>query len=357
MNSHNNVNKIATGMVLMVGLLMGFSPYMIAQSFSSKNSNSTHQDGKIIRYEDLQLVESIQDGYQSMQGDKSMQAEQNIGLSSEGEKDVFQPDAKFRTIQDDSEEWSWNNKIIRRYQKLTDTWTYYWAPVIYSQLEARWDEKSRAVLYLLDGNQITNQQAKTYVQPGSGLPVGSKISVGNPQFSLHIHSSPPMLKKEGKKRALKKGTQRLKDRYQQKYQPKFWTFTALGVTDDSLWVGVRSIPLRPESIQRFVLPNGSVAPRHFRESPAMPIQGGIVRINKDSGEYIRFTGKNGLPEKLVCSPLSDESRGLPHFLSSGGFPREVVNIKPLEDGRIRFTTRSNQQVFYDSEQGKWEDAQ
>ena len=82
-----------------------------------------------------------------------------------------------------------------------------------------------------------------------------------------------------------------------------------------------------------------------------------MKINKDSGEYIRFTAKNGLPGKLVCSPLSDESWGLPHFLPPGGFSQEVVDIKPLENGRIRFTTRSNQQVFYNAEQGKWEDAQ
>ena len=156
---------------------------------------------------------------------------------------------------------------------------------------------------------------------------------------------------------MKKDIQRLKDKYQQKYQPKFWAITALGVTDDSLWVAIRSIPLRPKSIQRFVLPNGSVAPQHYRESSGMPMQGGIVKIKKESGDYIRFSEKNGLPETLVCTPLSQESWGLPHFLPSGRFPQEVINIEPLENGRIRFTTRSNQQVFYNSEQGKWEDAQ
>lgn len=358
MISRNNFNRLLTISILVVSFLMVFCPSMIAHSFSLENINSTLQDNKTIQYDkglqvdkSIQVEESIQQGYRNLRGERS------VGVSSDGENGAFQPDAKFRTIQDDSDVWSWNSKIIRRYQKSTDTWTYYWAPVNYAQLEARWDKKSRAIFYFLDGNQITAQQAKAYVQPGSGLQVGSKIQVGNPQFSLNIESSPPMLRDGGKKRLLKKGTQRLKDRYQQKYQPKFWKFTALAVTDDSLWVAVRSIPLQPESIQRFVLPNGSVALRHFRESQAMPIQGGIVKIDKDSGDYIRFIEENGLPEKLVCSPLSDESWGLPHFLPPGRFPQEVVDIKPLEDARIRFTTRSNQMVFYNSEQGKWEDAQ
>jgi len=343
---------------VMCSLLVVFYPSMIVHSFSLDSSKLTLQEDQNIQDDkNLQVDESIHGEECVQQGYRNLRGEQSVGVSSEGENGVSQPDVKFRTIQDDSDVWYWNSKIIRRYQKSTDTWTYYWTSVTYAQLEARWDKKSRAVFYFLDGNQITTQQAQSYAQTRFGLSVGSKIPVGNPQFSLHINSSSPVIKKNGQKRSLKKGTERLKDRYQQKYQPEFWMFTALAVTDNSIWVAVRSIPLRPESIQRFVLPDGSVAPRHFRESQGIPMQGGVVKIDKESGEYIRFIEKNGLPKKLVCTPLSDESWGLPHFLPPGRFPQEVVDIKILENGRIRFTTRSNQQVFYDSEQEKWEDAQ
>ena len=229
--------------------------------------------------------------------------------------------------------------------------------MVYDQLEIRWDQKSREILYFLDGNQIDDQKAQALTQKNSGLPVGSTIAVGNPQFRLHIDTSPPAEQNRRKKRLVKKNIQRLEDRYQQKYRPRFWPFSALAVTDDFIWMAVRSIPRPPKSIRRFILPNGSVAPRHYRESSEIPIQGGILKINKHTGEYIRYTEENGLPEKLVCRPLSNESWELPHFLSSRGFGREVIEIKPLVNGRIRFTTRTGKQVLYNSEQGKWEDAQ
>ena len=37
-------------------------------------------------------------------------------------------------------------------------------------------------------------------------------------------------------------------------------------------------------------------------------QGGILRIDKDTGEYTRFTEENGLPAKLICRPLSEADR-------------------------------------------------
>ncbi|MGA1790173.1 MAG: hypothetical protein ACMUIM_01705 [bacterium] len=263
---------------------------------------------------------------------------------------------EFVTIENDSEIWSWNSHVIRRCQKSSDTWTYYWAPIEYAQLEVRWDGQSRTALYFLDGNQISVQEERAFSPDGLGFQVGEKISAGDPRFGLQISNDFPAIRKKEGKRALKKGIQRLKNRYEEKYHPECWQFTAVAVTEDFIWAAIRSIPRPPESIPRFPLPNGSFSQRHFRESSAVPIQGGVVRIEKDTGKYVRFTEENGLPDKLICQPLSGESPGLPHFMHLTRFSQEIVAITQIEDGRIRFTTRSDQQVFYNPGQGRWEDA-
>lgn len=324
MNGHNRLPNILIFMVSLIGL---FFTCTIAYPLSSGDYNPDRRDAGSRR---------------SLNDDKHIVAPSDS--------------TAFVAIEDDSDIWSWNNDIIRRHRKSTGAWTYYWAPIEYAQLEVRWDSQSRTALYFLDGNRISLRQAKAYSRDGPGFPVGKKISVGDPRFSLRMSNTFPSVRKKGKKRSLKQGPQRLKDRYEQKYHPECRQFTALAVTEDFIWAAIRSIPRPPESIPRFPLPNGSLSPKHFRESSAMPIQGGIVRIEKDTGEYVRFTEKNGLPDRLICRPLSGESSELPHFLPFTQFPQEIIAITQLEDGRIRFTTRSDEQVFFHPEQGKWENA-
>ncbi|MEW6382114.1 MAG: hypothetical protein AB1611_21270 [bacterium] len=288
-----------------------------------------------------------------------------------------------QTVEDASDIWYWNAEIIRRYHKASGTWTYYRAPVVYSRLEVKWDSRSREAVYFLDGNRISADDAHKYTQPGSGFSVGSKTLVGDPGFTLCVSHEPPAdfkagrswreddspihphltspLKGEGLKSRETGASMpepdltRLRNRYRQKYQPDFWQFTALAATRDFVWVAIRSIPRSPESLARLHQPDGFQSERHFRESPLQPIQGGILRIDKNTGEWARFTDKNGLPDALICTPVKAESAHLPHFLPSVRFPQEVVAIVPDEKtGRVAFTTRSNRQIWYDERHKQWE---
>lgn len=264
-----------------------------------------------------------------------------------------------QAVEDASDIWYWNAEIIRRYQKASCRWTYYQAPLVYSRLEVKWDSRSREAAYFLDGNRISAHDAHKYAQPGSGFPLGSKTPVGDPKFTLSVSHDPPPEPSSDRNR--KKSAQakpdftRLRNRYRGKYHPDFWQFTALGVSRDFVWVAIRSIPRPPESMPRFRQPDGYQSERHFRESPRRPIQGGILRIDKITGEWVRFTDRNGLPDALICTPVKAESAHLPHFLPSAEFPQEVVAIVPDEKtGRVAFITRSNQRAWYNERQKHWE---
>jgi|GEM_PF-3486947 len=256
--------------------------------------------------------------------------------------------------------WFWSPQLIRRYQKTVGIWTYYQAPVVYSQLEVKWDSQRREAIYLLDGVRISAQEAQRFTQPGAGFAVGSKTAVGEPGFTLSVSSRPPQepsLGRERKRFAESKPAQvRLSSRWQQKYYPPLWQFTALAVSKNFVWVAIRSIPRPAESLPVFCQPDGYQSKRHFRESPLQPIQGGILRIDKKNNNWVRFTEKNGLPKALICSPLKAEAVHLPHFLPLLGFPQEVVTIEPDEKtGLVCFTTRSGQHVWYNEKKQCWED--
>jgi len=385
------------------------------------------------------------------------------------------PDLAFQVVEDSSDIWSWNAEMIKRHRKADNTWTYYRATLVYSMVEVKWDPQSRTATYFLDGDRILAQEAQKFAKAGSGFAVGSKTPVGDPRFTLSVSYSPPAgnegngdslihpphpaspatgapcLKGDGKILPPIPGEEenmmspqpreemnivppqspenvkgassspmpalsRLRNRYQKKYHPDQWQFTALAVTRDFVWVAIRSIPRPPESMPGFHRPgigtdfksapipsDGAMSEKHFHESSALPIQGGILRINKDTGEWVRFTEKNGLPDTLICHPLRGTSLYLPYFLASQGhqgkdldhegqehghdkgksqsqeqgqgFSQEVVAITPLaeigeaeksgdawdakkigEPGRVRvrFTTRVNQHVWYDEKQERWE---
>ncbi|MEW5804241.1 MAG: hypothetical protein AB1847_19270 [bacterium] len=229
-------------------------------------------------------------------------------------------DSDFQLVEDSQDTWFWNAGMIKSHHKADGTWTYYQAPRVYSYLEVKWEPQSRTAAYFLDGNRISAQEALVFARPGTGFPVGSKTPVGDPRFSLSAsHSSPSAASRQEKKVTIPlsiPGLERLRNRYRQKYAPDLWQFTALAVTRHFVWVGVRSIPHPPEPMPGFRQPDGSLSGRHFRESSILPIQGGILRINKDTGEWVRFTEKTGLPESLICHPLRGEAPYLPHFLAS-----------------------------------------
>lgn len=313
----------------------------------------------------------LEGGEPYLKGYQHIRTNSRVEKRGKGEKEKAgkNTEENFKNIREnEAEVWSLNSKIIRCYHKSTHQYTYYWACLEYPQLEVRWDAGNRVPLYFLDGKPITANEAKTLAKPGNGLLIGTRMRAGEPLFSLRITNTTPLVTKAEseeavtetgaghRNRVLKERARHLKARYRDKYLPDLWRLTSVALTEDSIWVALGSVPKEPRASNRFVLPNGFTEPQHFLESSDRPRQGGILKIDKKTGEYIRFTKENGLPNSLICAPLQAETIGLPHFLPFEGFQQEVVEIRPVSDahGRIRFITRAQQEAVYDPKLEKWE---